>query len=85
MVTWSLDALKKSSKREEMRIKKEKVDVLQQTIYSGKKTGTTKIEMIKFLALTLYSCARIILILISASAIIGCFRKVSFQGFNSVI
>ena len=32
MVTCSLDALKKSSKRKEMRIKKEKVKVLQQTI-----------------------------------------------------
>ena len=36
MVTCSLDALKKSSKRKEMRIKKEKVEVLQQTIYSRK-------------------------------------------------
>ena len=40
MATCSLDALKKSSKKKEMRIKKEKVDVLQQTIYSGKETGT---------------------------------------------
>ena len=32
MVTCSLDALKKSSKRKEMRIKKEKIKVLQQTI-----------------------------------------------------
>ena len=39
MVTCSLDALKKSSKRKEMRIKKEKVEVLQQTIYSRKETG----------------------------------------------
>ena len=39
MVTCSLDALKKSSKRKEMRIKQEKVKMLQQTIYSGKKTG----------------------------------------------
>ena len=85
MVTWSLDALKKSSKREEMRIKKEKVDVLQQTIYSGKKIGTSKIEMMKFLALILYSCARIISTLISSSAIIGCFRKVNFQGFNLAV
>ena len=68
-----------------MRIKKEKVDVLQETIYSGKKTGTSNIEMMKFLALTLYSCARIISTLISSSAIIGCFRKVSFQGFNWVL
>ena len=39
MVNCSLDALKKSSKRKETRIKKEKVEVLQQTIYSRKKTG----------------------------------------------
>ena len=39
MVTFSLDALKKSSKRKKMRIKKKKVDVLQQTIYSRKETG----------------------------------------------
>ena len=32
MVTCSLDVFKKSSKRKEMRIKKEKVEVLQQTI-----------------------------------------------------
>ena len=77
--------LKKSSKRKEITIKKEKVEVLQQTIYSGKKTGTSKIETMKFLALTLYLCARIISTLISSSAIIGCFRKVNFQGFNLVI
>ena len=40
MVTCRLDALEKSSKRKEIRIKKEKVDVLQQTIYSGKEAGT---------------------------------------------
>ena len=39
MVSCSLDALKKSSKRKEMRIKKEKIEVLQQTIYSRKETG----------------------------------------------
>ena len=39
MVTCSLDALKKSSKRKEMRIKKEKVEVLQQTIYSRMEKG----------------------------------------------
>ena len=36
MVICSLDALKKSSKRKEIRIKKEKVEELQQTIYSRK-------------------------------------------------
>ena len=39
MVTCSLDALKKSSTRKEMRIKKEKVEVLQQAIYGRKETG----------------------------------------------
>ena len=39
MVICSLDALKKSSKRKEMRIKKEKAEVLQQTIDSRKETG----------------------------------------------
>ena len=39
MVACSLDALKKSSKRKEMRIKKKKVELLQQTImYSRKET-----------------------------------------------
>ena len=38
MVTCSLDAFKKSSKRKEMRIKKEKVEVLQ-TMCSRKETG----------------------------------------------
>ena len=39
MVTCSIDALKNSSKRKEMRVKKEKVEVLQQIIYSRKETG----------------------------------------------
>ena len=39
MFTGSIDALKKSSKKKDMRIKKEKVEMLQQTIYSGKETG----------------------------------------------
>ena len=38
MITCSLHALKKSPKRKEMRIKNEKVQVLQQTIYSRKET-----------------------------------------------
>ena len=38
----------------------------------------------RFLALTLYLMARITLILISSLTIIGCFRKVNFQGFNLV-
>ena len=86
MVTCSLDALKKSSKRKEMIIKKEKVEVLQQTIiYSRKKIGKKKIGMMRFLALTLYLVAIITLTLISSPAIIGCFRKVNFQGINLVI
>ena len=39
MVTCSLDALKNSLKRKEMRIKKGKFEVSQQTIYSRKETG----------------------------------------------
>ena len=39
MATCSLDALKKSSKRKDTRIKKEKVEVLQRTIYSREGTG----------------------------------------------
>ena len=39
MFTCSIDALKKSSKKKDMRIQKEKVEMLQQTIYSGKETG----------------------------------------------
>ena len=39
MITCSLDALKKSSKRKEMRMKQEKVEMLQQTTYSRKETG----------------------------------------------
>ena len=57
----------------------------QQTIYSKKDTGKKKIGKMKFLALTLYLVARITLTLISSPAIIGCFRKVNFQGFNLVI
>ena len=38
MVTCSLDALKKSSKRKEMIMKNEKFEVLQQTIHSRKET-----------------------------------------------
>ena len=59
MVTCSLDALKKSSKNEEMRIKKEKFEVLRQTIYSRKETRKYKIGMMKILASTLYLLARI--------------------------
>ena len=39
----------------------------------------------KFLALTLYLLARIRLVLILSSAIILCFQKVNFQGFNLLI
>ena len=82
MVTCSLDALKKSLRRKESRIKNEKNEVLQQRIYGRKKTEKQKIEMMKFLAMTLYLLARTALTLILSPVIIGCFRKVGFQGFN---
>ena len=85
MVICSLDALKKSSKKKEMRIMKKIAEVLQQASYRRKRTGNLKIGMIKFLALTLYLLARITLTLISPFAIVGCFKKVNFQEFNRVI
>ena len=42
MVTCSSDALKKCAKKKEMRIKTEKIEVLQQTIYSKK--GDRKVK-----------------------------------------
>ena len=42
MVICSLDALKKSSKKKETRIKKEIVEGLHQAIYRGKKTGNNR-------------------------------------------
>ena len=39
MVIYSLDALQKSSKKKETRIKKEIVEVLQQASYRRKRTG----------------------------------------------
>ena len=85
MVICSLDALKKSSKKKETRIKKEILEELQQASYRRKRKGKLKIGMMKFLALTLYLLARITLTLISSSAIFGCFKKVNFQGFTLVI
>ena len=41
--------------------------------------------MMKLLAFALYFVARITLSLIPYPAIIGCFRKDNFQGFNLVI
>ena len=38
--------------------------------------------MMKFLALTLYLVVRITLTLISSPDMLGCFRKINFQGFN---
>ena len=52
---------------------------------SRKKIGKQKIGMMKLLAFTLYLVPRITLTLISSPAIIGCFQKVNFQGFNLVI
>ena len=79
-----INALKKSSRRKEMRIKKEKVEVFQQIRYSRKEAGKWKIGTMKFLIFTLYLVTRITLTLISSPAIIGCFRKVSLYGFNLV-
>ena len=76
MVTCSLDALRNSTKRKEMRIKKDIVEVLQQTIDSRKETGNS---------LTLHLLAKITLTLISSSAIIGCFRKSNVQVISLVI
>ena len=56
--------------------------MLQRTIYSREETGKLKIGMMKFLALTLHLLVRIALTLISYPAIVGCFRKVIFQGFD---
>ena len=39
MLTCSLDAFKKTLKRKERRMNKEKVEVLQQTVFSRKETG----------------------------------------------
>ena len=85
MVICSLDALKKSPKKKETKIKKEIVEVLQQASYRRKRTGKLKIGMMKFLGLTLYLLARVTLTLISCSAIIGCSKKVNFKGFSLVI
>ena len=85
MVTCSSDATKKSSKKNQTRIKKETVEVLQQRSYRKKRRGNRKIGMMKFLALTLYLLARITLTLILSSAITGFFQKLNFQEFNLVI
>ena len=76
MVTCSLDALRNSTKRKEMRIKKDIVEVLQQTIDSRKETGNS---------LTLHLLAKITLTLISSSAIIGCFQKANVQVISLVL
>ena len=76
MVTCSLDALRNSTKRKEMRIKKDIVEVLQQTIDSRKETGNS---------LTLHLLAKITLTLISSSVIIGCFRKANVQVISLVL
>ena len=68
MVICSLDALKKSSDKKEKGKEMEIFEMLQQAIFRSKKTG-----MMKFLVSILYLLARLILILITASAIICCF------------
>ena len=85
MVILSLDALKKFSKKKETSRRKEIVEMLQHASYRRKRTEKLKVGVIKFLALTLYLLARITLTLISSFAIIDCFKKVDFQGFNLVI
>ena len=54
-------------------------------LYRKKRTGNSKIGMMKLLALALYFLARITLTLISSSVITGCFQKLNFQEFNLVI
>ena len=84
MVTCSSDATKKSSKKKQMRIKKEIIEMFQKLSYRKKRRRNCKIRMMKFLALTLYLLARIILTLISSSATTGFFQKLNFQEFNLV-
>ena len=54
-------------------------------LYRKKRTGNSKVRMMKFLALALHFLARITLTLISSSVITGCFQKLNFQEFNLVI
>ena len=73
MITCSLDALKKSEKERNENKKRNLVEVLQQPSYCKKRTENEKIEMMKFVALTLHLLTRITLQLTLSSAIIGCF------------
>ena len=77
MVSCSLDALKKSSKKKETRIKKEIVKIV----------TTERVWDDEFLTLALDLMARITPPLISSLGITNCFQKVvfNFQGFNLVI
>ena len=59
--------------------------MLQQPSYRKKRTGNEKIGMMRFLALALFLLARVTLTLISSIAIIGCFQKLNFRGFNIVV
>ena len=76
--------MKKSSKKKKSKIIKEIVEELKK-LDRRKKTGNLKIGMMKFLTLAVYLLTRITLVLISSSAIIDCFEKVNFQGFNLVL
>ena len=58
--------------------------MLHQPSYCKERTRNQKIGMMNFLALTLYLLARIALTLILSTAIIGCFQKLNFLGFNLV-
>ena len=79
IVFCSLDALKKTLKKKETRIKMEIVKVSQPLVTAERDRDMT------FLALTSYLLVRITLNLISSFAMTGCFQKVNFQGFNLVI
>ena len=63
MFICSLDALKKSSKKNETGTEKEIVEVLQQASDRRENKGKQKIQMMKFLSRTLYLLARLSLTL----------------------
>ena len=80
----SLDALKKSWKRKEIRTKKEEVEVLQQTIYSRKEDRKEKDRDDENLGFDFVFAGYIDYNFIYCY-IIGCFRNFNFHGFNLVI
>ena len=86
MVTCSLDALKKSWRRKDMRIKRKNLRCCNK-IYTVERRQESKRSRWwnSWLWLCTYLLARIALTLILSPATIGCFRKVNFQGFSLVI